>query len=394
MEKNDKTIDKLLSKLNDAFKKDEQYKFLNYVNKNTGVFLSAISIIAAIVLFIARTISYLVVYAQYNYWNIGVSFLVEDNKAYLKLGVYVLYFLLFMLLSFFSKRYVYRLELLNFKAYLYGKIFKNLYKKLRLKKDEIHELKKHVNLIERSGKTLFEERVKDVNTELSRLEKENKELRKETFFDIIEVIKIKFLLLIRLIPAFLIIFFCSLLLQLFFGVTIQNSGIISVIISTSIIALIVLVTAIINAFFGIRVMIKVVIKQFFNGEKVEWSPEYIIPVIEWMDSKISEQKEQNIKQYFSDKALKQLACNVLITTFIMTIFLQFNVKYSLSRADSFYVLKEAQQNYVLLINDGTKYILSECDILDGKIIINTNEIIVRNEPIQLKKEHFESIEKK
>ena len=57
-------------------------------------------------------------------------------------------------------------------------------------------------------------------------------------------------------------------------------------------------------------------------------------------------------------------------------------------------IHENNQDYVMIINDGTKYILSECDIVDEEIIIDTNQIIVRNNPINLEKMSFNKVEKK
>lgn len=77
----------------------------------------------------------------------------------------------------------------------------------------------------------------------------------------------------------------------------------------------------------------------------------------------------------------------------MTIYLQFNVKDSLKSMDSFYVFRENQQDYVMLINDGTKYIFSECEINENNLIIDTNKIIIRNDPVDLEKRQFESVER-
>ena len=115
---------------------------------------------------------------------------------------------------------------------------------------------------------------------------------------------------------------------------------------------------------------------------------------DWLESKIAEQKNQTIKVLFSDISLKTILLNVIFTTALLTIFLQFNVNYSLKRMNTFYVFREEQQDYVMLINDGTKYIFSGCDINDNKIIINTNKIIVRNDPVSLEKIQFESVERK
>lgn len=105
--------EEIISELEKSFSKDDQYIFLKYINKNIGVFISAISIISAIVIFVARAISFLVVRAKYQFWDLEEGFLVEDNKAILKLGVYALYILLVMLINSIVKRYVYRLEIYN-----------------------------------------------------------------------------------------------------------------------------------------------------------------------------------------------------------------------------------------------------------------------------------------
>ena len=124
--------EEIISELDKNFSKDDQYNFLEYLNKNIGVFISAISIVSAIVIFLARAISYLVVRAKYQFWDLEEGFLVEDNKAILKLGVYALYILLIMLINSIVKRYVYRLEIYNCEIYLRDKSITYQYRNIKM----------------------------------------------------------------------------------------------------------------------------------------------------------------------------------------------------------------------------------------------------------------------
>lgn len=101
-----------------------------------------------------------------------------------------------------------------------------------------------------------------------------------------------------------------------------------------------------------------------------------------------------MKSSLSDKTIKLALGNVALSALIIAFFLKWNVTYSLDHAKWFYVFNENNQDYVMIINDGTKYILSECDIVDEEIIIDTNQIIVRNNPINLEKMSFNKVEKK
>ena len=136
------------------------------------------------------------------------------------------------------------------------------------------------------------------------------------------------------------------------------------------------------------------LKHSFNDKRIDWNSDCISKVIEWLQSKSVENKKQSIKTYLSDRSLKTLLINVIATTVLLTIFLQFNVQYGLKRMDSFYVFRDNQQDYVLLINDGTKYIFSGCEIKENTLIIDTNEIIIRNDPVDLEKIQFEIVERK
>ena len=56
LDNKDKSSEKLISDLEEAFKKEEKYNYLDYLKNNTGLFISAISIVSAIMLFLARII--------------------------------------------------------------------------------------------------------------------------------------------------------------------------------------------------------------------------------------------------------------------------------------------------------------------------------------------------
>ena len=394
LDNKDKSSEKLISYLEEAFKKEEKYNYLDYLKNNTGLFISAISIVSAIMLFLARIISYIVVNARYQYWNLDEGFLVEDNKMYLKLGVLVLYFIFTMLINSVAKRYVYRWKLNDCKVYLYGKIFEDREKHVKLKRKAIRDLKKMVADIVKTNESINEEKLESVNCEIKKLESENKELIRQCIDNRLEVLKIRISLFFRIIPSFILIFMVSLFLQYVFGIEIENHSTMGLIQLSLITALIIILTAIFCAVLEIKLTLLVSIKRFFKDDKVDGGSEYMKPVIEWLDTKIAEQSNHSLKSSLSDKTIKLALGNVALSALIIAIFLKWNVTYSLDHAKSFYVFNENNQDYVMIINDGTKYILSECDIVDEEIIIDTNQIIVRNNPINLEKMSFNKVEKK
>ena len=380
--------EQLISELDTLLNKNDRYTFLDYISKNKAIFISAVSIISAVVIFAARVISFLVVRAKYRFWDLDEGFLVEDNHAFLKLGVYVLFFLLLTLLNSFTYRYAYRWELYNCELFLYDRIISHQKKETEKLKNKISQTKKSVDSIENNDFTKEE-----WLNELLQVEKDNKEIRKNCTASKKLIWKERLSLLVKYLFVMVIVFFASLLLQLASGVNTGDYGTISLVNSSAIITLIIMVTAYLCAFLEIRLTIKGILKRLFKDQKIDWNSVCIRQVIELLESKISEQKKQSLKLYFSDRKIMALLSNILVTTFFMTIYLQFNVNDSLKRMDSFYVFREDQQDYVMLINDGTKYIFSECEINENKLIIDTNKIIVRNDPVDLEKRQFESVER-
>lgn len=382
--------EQLISELEKNFKIEDQYLFLDYISKNKAIFISAISIISAIVIFTARSISFLVVIAKYRFWNLDESFIVEDDKAFLKLGVYVLFFLLITLLNFMAKRYLYRWELYNFEIYLFDKIITNNFKQLKKVKKEIAQSKKSVVTVKNGTNSQKEVLL----NKLIQLKSECVEIRKRCTAIKKGVWKIRISLLARFLLLMLAVFVACILLQLFLGTEKWDNGIVSLVVSTAIMTLLIVFTALFCAFCETKLIIKNTLKQSFSNKKIEWGSDSISQVIDWLKAKISEQEKQSIKIFFSDKSLKILLISVITTTVFMTIHLQFYMNYSLKRMDSFYVFREDHQYYVMLINDGNKYIFSECDINDTELIIDTNKIIVRNNPVNLEKKQFKSVERK
>lgn len=245
-----------------------------------------------------------------------------------------------------------------------------------------------------SNEPIDEDRLELVNSNIKELELENKELIKECLDDRFEVFKIRVGLFIRLIPTFIVIVVASLFLQYVSGIDIENNGTKGLLQSAFFSALVIMIAAIFNVFLEIKLTLLVIIKRFFKDDKVDWSSEYTEPVIKWLDSKISEQNNQRLKASVSDKSIRLTLGYILFSALALAIFLKWNVAYSLEHTNSFYVFNDDKQDYVMLVNDGSKYVFSECMIDDGKLIIDTNSIIVRNNPVKLKKEYFEIVERK
>ena len=416
--------EEIISELDKNFSKNDQYNFLKYINKNIGVFISAISIVSAIVIFLARAISYLVVRAKYQFWDLEEGFLVEDNKAILKLGVYTVFILLVMLLNSFVKRFVYRLEFYNCGIYLLDKsiayqhrTLKNIKKEINsyskrlasLKKDreKIAKLSKSVTSskknkneivdvldliasIQKENDPIYEDLLRDherLNNEYSIMNKRCSAIKKDIW-------KIRISIWHYFLIMILGVFVASILMLVFSGAENWDNGIVSLVAHAVIISLIIVFTAFICSFLEIRFTVFKMLKNSFTDKKIDWNSDCISQVIEWLQSKSDENQKQSIKAFFSDRSLKILSISVIVTIVFLTIFLQFNVRDGLKRLDSFYVFRDNQQNYVMLINDGTKYIFSGCEINENTLIIDTNEIIVRKDPVDLVKMQFESVERK
>ena len=399
--------EEIISEIDDVLNKENRYTILEYINKNTGVFISAISIIAALVVFLARTISFLVVRAKYVFWDLDEGFIVEDNKAILKLGMYILYFVSLTVINLLTSRYAYRWELYNCELYLYNRIIiyrKKMLKKCKRKREKLHkslilynnqyktraELTKSADSIENSYYSINEK----CRNDILQFDKDYKILKKDIYSLRRNNWKNRLKQMAKFLSVLLFVFGASIILQLFLGVDIEAIWTISVVSSTAIITLLIMFTAFFGAFLEIRVMVHFVLKRSFKDKNIDWSTDCIMPIIDWLESKSVEIKNQSIKAFLSDRSLKTLLLNIILTTIGMTIFLPFIVKDSLKRMDSFYVFRDNQQNYVMLINDGTKYIFSGCEIKENTLIIDTDEIIIRNDPVDLEKIQFEIVERK
>lgn len=398
--------EQLISELDKVLNKKDQYTFLEYISKNTGTFISAISVVSALVVFAARAISYLGARAKYQFWDLDEEFLVEDNKALLKLGVFIFFFLLITLINSLTNRYAYRWVLNSCKLYFHSKIITHQNNDSKKTKEEMENryisttsTNRHKKIIAELNKPVDSIDNNDFINEdslniLLQVESDCKEIEKHCAEEKIQIWKERLILMSKLLGVMLIVFFAYLILLLFSGVYDVNNVTISLVGSTALIALIVASNAFLCLLLEIRLAINDVLKRSFKGKKIDWSSDSINSVIEWLKTKSSEPKTQNIKAVLSDRSLKTLLTNVILTTILLAFYLPLNVKDRMKRIDSFYVFREDQQSYVMLINDGTKYIFSECEINDNKIIIDTNKIIVRNDPVDLEKIKFDSIDRK
>lgn len=383
--------DNLISKLDDEYKKDEQYKCLDYIMDHTAAFISAIAVIPTIFALVVRLISFLVLNVKCHYWNIGEGFLVEDNGIYSKIAGGVLVCLATLLINNSAKSYVKRWALFDCKLDLVDRIASISNNKIN---NEINSQRGRItdynSLPNEAYVPLHEAEVNEMEHTLDDIE----EKHKTYFFKVKkEINKKKALLIGRLVLWFLVVFIAFLLLFLVSGVDYSTVGIIGFIISILSISILTTVLAIIIAFREVKLKIKDLIMCSLDEDNDIINYGIGVSLIDWLDKKIIEQKTHSIKSLFSDNSLKNLAASLIFVTIFWTIYLVLSEKYSLANNDSFYILYENNQNYAMLINDENKYVFSECDIVDDKIIINTDNIMIRNNPISLEKMHFESVEK-
>lgn len=140
------TGEKIISNLKKSFK-DDDYRTIEYLKDKTGVFITAVSIFATFLVFGSKVVSYLIANVQYHYWNLDEGFLLEDNTAYLKLGVYTMYVMLAIAANVIAKKYIYLWELYDCIVYLFKKTFKHNKKRLNESTKESKLIKKLYNAI-------------------------------------------------------------------------------------------------------------------------------------------------------------------------------------------------------------------------------------------------------
>ena len=100
-------MEQLIFDLKEIFEVDEKYTVVTYFKEKTGVLLAALSLVATFLVFSSKISSYLTDILYCRYWNLDERFIVENNRAYLKLGVYLFVIVIISISIVISKKYAY-----------------------------------------------------------------------------------------------------------------------------------------------------------------------------------------------------------------------------------------------------------------------------------------------
>ncbi len=394
--------------LEHVLKEEENYTFLNFLKNNIGATLTSISLFTAILVFVAKVIGVLIANVQYLYWNIDDCFLIEDNKAYLKLGIYIIYSILIMSSYAIAKKHIFIWKIHGCQIYLYDRILKIAKKQIKEHKKEHRAfekrnktLKKYLNLIISTEKSI-DQNYSKIGNDFENLEARNEEHRKSINQGMLdyrdarrEIIKQKLFNLIYLMIGFFIAFIASFILQASTGLNLSINGEgRRIILSTLLYAVFIIIGVCINCWIEIKLGAMRIISAFFKDKNIFDEQELVSKAVRILEDKANEVRCRSVKQIFSDKSCKFLAVYGIYLLVTTLVFMPIKARYNLEHCKTFYIISEKEQDYAVVVNNGNKFILSKCEIMGEKITIDTNEIYIMDEPVKMSKRDFKNVEKK
>jgi hypothetical protein len=315
--------------------------------------------------------SFLIVRTCYQYWNLDEGFLLEDSKAYLKLGLNFFYDALMVIAFFIAKRNVDLYEIYNFKMFIYSKGVKMREKQLRKEKNMMENEK----IINRDKKEQLEEKMKHY--------------RKFKH----GIYKARMFYMRRVMYGFFVAAFAVFIIRISMEIPLRNKGGIGITTSVLILAVLVMLEAILISWIDIKYRFINKIKSFFSDEHMYLDVELVDQISKVLEAKADKIRKVSMKNCLTDRACKRFAAFFLYITITTMVSLPIITYYNLAHIDSFYVVKEEIQDYVVVMNQGENYILSKCKISGEDIKIDTNEIFITEKPIKMKKKKFKTIEK-
>lgn len=392
--------EKLLDALEKMLEGDEKYTVLNYFKNNPGVLLTAISLIAAFLVFGAKICSYLIASIQCRYWNLNEAFISEDNGAYIKLGVSILIIVIISASTGLTKKHAYLREVYDCQIYLYSRLEKQQRDEIKSIKKEFRAFAKGIDLAKKAERMLKDrEEYPFKNGEVDALIYNSEQLKKrikavQKECRAIKPLKLKWRMInIRdLLISFLIILLSSFILQTSLGLNARS--VIGIIQSGLLVSVILMAEVLLISWVSIKYKFRREINSFLKEEDITEDSELKEKIMKLLDSKANDIRNRDLKQYLSDKSCKDMVRFVLFYVVITLIFLPLVAQYNLCHTDTFYVTEKENQDYALVANYGDDYIFSQCDILDDDIFIDTNRIYVTKEPIKMEKKRFKMVVKR
>lgn len=394
--------EKIVLDLNNSFNKDESYRFINYLKDNTGVFITSISIFATFLVFGSKVVSYLIANVQYQYWGLAEGLFIEDNTAYLKLGVYTMYMLFAIIAYVIAKKNVYLWELYNCITYLYKKVIKNNKKRLDKSAKETKLIKRlfkailkadEYNRNDESYPKTAAELVELVKVGIEISDENIKEFRHDYYNGRKRIVMWKIKHSGYLLIGFLVILLASFILQASTGLSLNQEDFLGITKSMLLGAVILFAEIIIGAWVEVKLNFLVNTKAFFKDEKLLHDNELVDKIIDVLQERIITVQISGIKSSFSDRACKSYIIYVLSLAILAFCFLPSIAKANLEKMDTFYIVEYDTREYAVLENYGNKYILAECEIEDESINILSSNICIVNEPIKMYRRKFETVNK-
>ena len=394
--------EQLISDLKEMLGSDEKYSFLELVKNNIGVFLTMVSLVAALLVFGAKISIYLVDSVRCQYWNLDEGFIAEDDKAYLKLGVFIIIILVLSISNVTARKYADLWEVYNCQFFLLTRSEKQQKKRLRLFEKEIKTIEKGIDLAEKAESVLKQHdaypfkdaEVDDLRDSYNQIKKDIQNMKNE--HRELKRIKLKWKWenTKHLGLSFFVTVIASCALQNSICLNVGDNSLIRMIQSGLVLALIMFAGVLLNSWVNIKFKFKYVINSFLKENDATLDSECKIQIMNLLESKANMIRDRDRRQYLSDKSCKNMLQIAIYYVVVAAILLPNIAKYNLCHLDTFYVVKEEMKNYVLVAKFGDDFILTQCDILDEELFIDTNRIYVAEEPIKMEKTKFKRVEKR
>lgn len=144
----------------------------------------------------------------------------------------------------------------------------------------------------------------------------------------------------------------------------------------------------------IKLEFKIIMRSYLKNKDRVLDSEFIQRLLHLLEIKADEMRHRGIKQIFSDKALKGIAISILYLAIVAMTFLPISIKYKLDHLDTFYIVEEEGQDYIVMTYQNSNYILAQCNIFGNAIVIDTNQVYITKEPLKMERHSFTKVEKK
>lgn len=365
--------------------KDNEYKIFDYFKKNTGLLVTCVTALVAIMSFILHFAVGRMNYAYLAYWDIGSLHANTSNQSELDMVVCALLYILslFAIHSFLGKTsdtYRYYNELLSI-------VKRSIKLTKETNKQSSKKLKGHeisYNLL-----SLEEKRTPDADEIKKRIE-ESKEFLKESTKGISDLQKARRKALIwvaiQILISILLSYFVGSMFLLLLNVTVSVQEGIQQTRSIGFIILVDLITYFVPAYFATR-----------NAGKNLSNEEVLIRTAKLIEKDIprfpiQDFKKKGIMSILTDQKIKLAGVQSVVITVILLFILTVAGTIGANQQRSFPIYTEGSTTYAVVYTSGSTRFMEEATINDRSILIDTTkQRIITSDDISYDVEVFDEV---